>query len=89
MSKKPNTREKSVEKQDTSKSVKIPAGDFLFGRVDLLKDDPDKPENALDVKIKKVTKKAGGKTLITTTKTYTLSNNKESVVEIEERIEGN
>ena len=64
MSKKPNTREKSVEKQDTSKSVKIPAGDFLFGRVDLLKDDPDKPENALDVKIKKVTKKAGGKTLI-------------------------
>ena len=80
--------DKNSKKEDDEENPNLVLGDMLFGgKSDLLRDDEDKPENAMDVNVKTIVKKANGRTLITIRKTYTLSDDSKYVVEIEERIE--
>lgn len=80
-------KKKNQSNQDQVNS-NAPVGDFLFGpKADPLIGDEDKPDDAVDVSIKTVIKKVGDRKLVKITKTYTLKDGSEEIVEIEERHE--
>ena len=87
------TTEKNVPiKKETPKAVQevkldLTPSDFLFGpKKDLLKNDEDKPEDAVDVKVNTIIKKNwDGQTHVKIIKTYTLKNGKETVVTLEQQ----
>ncbi len=64
--------------------VDLSPADFLYApKKDLLKDDEDKPDNAIEVKVKTIIKKIRGETIIKVIKTYTLKDGSYEILEIE------
>ena len=85
-----NPEDNKKETPQAIKDVKIdlPPADFLFGpKRDLLKDDPDKPDGATNVKVQTIIKKVDGESFVKIIKTYTLGNGKTKVVTLEQQSE--